>query len=315
MLAVSNSDESLASADPRSTRIGWIGTGVMGSSMAGHLLAAGYSLTVCSRTRDKAAALLEAGATWAQTPADLGGVSDIVFSMVGYPADVAEVLTSDTGALTTARPGCIVVDMTTSQPSLAVSIAEAASRKGVHVLDAPVSGGDVGARKAALSIMVGGPEKVVEAVMPCFSLMGTTIVRQGDHGAGQHTKMVNQILVASTTVAMSEGLLYAARAGLVLETVLSSVGSGAAGSWTINNLAPRVLRGDFAPGFFVDHFIKDLAIAVEEADRMGISLPGLENARALYRALQTQGHGQKGTQALILALCELSGLTWPPPPA
>jgi len=283
--------------------------------MAGHLLAGGYSLTVTTRTREKAAGLLEAGATWAETPADVARVSDVIFSMVGYPADVAEVLSGDTGALTTARAGCVIVDMTTSQPSLAVSIAEAASLKGVHVLDAPVSGGDVGARTAALSIMVGGPANVVEAVMPCFSLMGATIVRQGDHGAGQHTKMVNQILVASTTVAMSEGLLYAARAGLDLETVLSSVGSGAAGSWTINNLAPRVLRGDFAPGFFVDHFIKDLAIAVEEADRMGISLPGLENARALYRALQTQGHGQKGTQALILALCELSGLTWPPPPA
>ena len=287
----------------------------MGSSMAGHLLAGGYSLTVTTRTRDKAASLIEAGATWAETPADVARVSDVIFSMVGYPADVAEVLSGDTGALTTARPGCVIVDMTTSQPSLAISIAEAASLKGVHVLDAPVSGGDVGARTAALSIMVGGPANVVDAVMPCFSLMGATIVRQGDHGAGQHTKMVNQILVASTTVAMSEGLLYAARAGLDLETVLSSVGSGAAGSWTINNLAPRVLRGDFAPGFFVDHFIKDLAIAVEEADRMGISLPGLENARALYRALQTQGHGQNGTQALILALCELSGLTWPPPPA
>jgi 3-hydroxyisobutyrate dehydrogenase len=283
--------------------------------MAGHLLAGGYSLTVTTRTRDKAASLIEAGATWAETPADVARVSDVIFSMVGYPADVAEVLSGDTGALTTARPGCVIVDMTTSQPSLAISIAEAASLKGVHVLDAPVSGGDVGARTAALSIMVGGPANVVEAVMPCFSLMGATIVRQGDHGAGQHTKMVNQILVASTTVAMSEGLLYAARAGLDLETVLSSVGSGAAGSWTINNLAPRVLRGDFAPGFFVDHFIKDLAIAVEEADRMGISLPGLENARTLYRALQTQGHGQNGTQALILALCELSGLTWPPPPA
>lgn len=287
----------------------------MGSSMAGHLLAGGYSLTVTTRTREKAAGLLEAGATWAETPADVARLSDVIFSMVGYPADVAEVLSGDTGALTTARAGCVIVDMTTSQPSLAVSIAEAASLKGVHVLDAPVSGGDVGARTAALSIMVGGPANVIDAVMPCFSLMGATIVRQGDHGAGQHTKMVNQILVASTTVAMSEGLLYAARAGLDLETVLSSVGSGAAGSWTINNLAPRVLRGDFAPGFFVDHFIKDLAIAVEEADRMGISLPGLENARALYRALQTQGHGQKGTQALILALCELSGLTWPPPPA
>lgn len=287
----------------------------MGSSMAGHLLAGGYSLTVTTRTREKAAGLLEAGATWAETPADVARLSDVIFSMVGYPADVAEVLSGDTGALTTARAGCVIVDMTTSQPSLAVSIAEAASLKGVHVLDAPVSGGDVGARTAALSIMVGGPANVVEAVMPCFSLMGATIVRQGDHGAGQHTKMVNQILVASTTVAMSEGLLYAVRAGLDLETVLSSVTSGAAGSWTINNLAPRVLRGDFAPGFFVDHFIKDLAIAVEEADRMGISLPGLENARALYRALQTQGHGQKGTQALILALCELSGLTWPPPPA
>ena len=287
----------------------------MGSSMAGHLLAGGYSLTVTTRTREKAAGLLEAGATWAETPADVARLSDVIFSMVGYPADVAEVLSGDTGALTTARAGCVIVDLTPSHPSLAVSIAAAASLKGVHVLDAPVSGGDVGARTAALSIMVGGPANVVEAVMPCFSLMGATIVRQGDHGAGQHTKMVNQILVASTTVAMSEGLLYAARAGLDLETVLSSVGSGAAGSWTINNLAPRVLRGDFAPGFFVDHFIKDFAIAVEESDRMGISLPGLENARALYRALQTQGHGQKGTQALILALCELSGLTWPPPPA
>lgn len=286
----------------------------MGASMAGHLLAGGYELAISTRTPERASGLLEAGASWAASPRELAERSDVIFSMVGFPSDVEEVLLGESGALGSAQPGTILVDMTTSKPSLAIEVARRAAEKGVHSLDAPVSGGDIGAKNAALSIMIGGPTDVVAAVEPCFSLMGTTIVRQGDHGAGQHTKMVNQILIASTMVAMAEGLLYAARAGLDLESVLTSVSPGAAGSWAVSNLAPRVLAGNFAPGFFVDHLIKDLSIALEEAESMGLTLPGLAQAHSLYRALQAQGRGQDGTQALVFALAEVSGLSWPPSP-
>ena len=297
----------------RVTRIGWIGTGVMGASMAGHLVRRGFPVTVTNRTPSRADELVAAGAAWADTPAAVAAASDVVFSMVGYPADVREVLLGPEGALEGAVPGAVLVDMTTSEPSLAVEIARAAADKGVHTLDAPVSGGDIGARDGTLSIMVGGPVDVFELVRPCFDSMGRTVVRQGDHGAGQHTKMANQILVASTMMAMSESLLYAVRVGLDPERVLESVSSGAASSWALVNLAPRVLGGDFAPGFYVDHFVKDLGIAVTEAERAGLALPGLAQARRLYTALQEQGRGRDGTHSLVHAVAAASGLTWPPP--
>jgi 3-hydroxyisobutyrate dehydrogenase len=304
----------LSPASPATTRVGWIGTGVMGASMCGHLLAGGYRTTVTTRTPGRADGLVEAGAAWGATPKAVAEASDVVFSMVGYPEDVREVLLGSHGALSGASPGAILVDMTTSEPSLAVAVAQKAVERGVHVLDAPVSGGDVGARNAALSIMVGGPHDVFEAVRPCFELMGQTVIRQGDHGAGQHTKMVNQILVAGTMVAMSEALLYAARTGLDVEVVLASVSKGAAGSWSLTNLAPRVVAANFEPGFLVDHLIKDLGIALAEAKRARLALPGLALANQLYIALQAQGRGRDGTQALVHALASLSGMAWPPPP-
>ncbi len=299
-------------ADPDRTRIGWIGTGVMGGSMCGHLLARGYKVTVTTRTRARAEGLLAGGAAWVDTPAEVAAVSDIVISMVGFPRDVREVVLGPRGALSRAEPGAVLVDMTTSEPSLAIEIAESAAGRGVHTLDAPVSGGDVGARNASLSIMVGGPADVFDAVRPCFEAMGTTIVRQGGHGAGQHTKMVNQILIASTMVSISEGLAYAFRVGLDVEQVLASVATGAASSWSLSNLAPRVIAGDFAPGFMVDHFVKDLGIALAEAKRARLALPGLALANQLYIALQAQDRGRDGTQALVHALASLSGLSWPP---
>jgi 3-hydroxyisobutyrate dehydrogenase len=298
---------------PESTRVGWIGTGVMGVSMCGHLQRQGYKITVTTRTRQRAAHLLADGAAWADSPAEVAAASDVVFSMVGYPSDVREVLLGPEGALSRAAPGTILVDMTTSEPSLAVEVAAAADAQGVHSLDAPVSGGDVGARNGTLSIMIGGPLDVSEAVRPCFEIIGATIIRQGDHGAGQHTKMVNQILIASTMVAMSEALVYAYRVGLDVEQVLASVSPGAAGSWSLSNLAPRVVAGNFAPGFFVDHLVKDLGIALAEAERARLALPGLALAKQLYLALQAQGRGRDGTQSLVHALASLSGFSWPSP--
>ena len=287
----------------------------MGSPMCGHLLRQGYRVTVTTRTRPRAEELVAAGATWAETPAEVASASDVVFTMVGFPEDVREVVLGHHGALAGARPGTILVDMTTSEPALAVEIAAEASARGVHSIDAPVSGGDVGARNATLSIMVGGPADVLDAVRTCLDAMGSTVVHQGDHGTGQHTKMVNQILVASTMVAVAEGLVYAYRTGLDVETVLSSVARGAAGSWSVSNLAPRVVREDFAPGFRVDHLVKDLGIALAESKRARLALPGLALANQLYVALQAQGRGGDGTQSLVHALSALSGLGWPPPAA
>ena len=301
--------------EPGRTKIGWIGTGVMGSSMAGHLRAAGYELTVTTRTRARAQQLLDAGAAWADTPAEVAAASDVVFSIVGYPSDVREVILGGEGALSQAKPGTVLVDMTTSEPSLAIEIAEVAGARGVHALDAPVSGGDVGARNAALSIMVGGTTEALEAVRPLFEAMGKTIVHQGGAGAGQHTKVVNQILIASNMVAMSEALIYAYRVGLDVTSVLESVSPGAAGSWSLSNLAPRVVDGNFAPGFYVDHMVKDLGIALAEAKKARLALPGLAMAEQLYVAIQAQGRGRDGTQTLVHALASLSGLDWPPSPA
>jgi 3-hydroxyisobutyrate dehydrogenase len=296
--------------EPASTKIGWIGTGVMGRSMCGHLLAKGFAATVFNRTKAKAQGLLDQGARWAESPKAVAEASDVVFTMVGYPADVREVILAPDGVLSRAKRGTILVDMTTSQPSLAVEIAQAAAAKGVHAIDAPVSGGDVGAREARLSIMVGGDAAVVEALMPCFEVMGKTIIRQGGPGAGQHAKMVNQVVIAGAMIGVCEGLLYGYRAGLDLATVLRSIASGAAGSWSLSNLAPRILANQFDPGFFVEHFIKDMGIALEESKRMGLAMPGLALAHQLYLSLAALGHARDGTHALQLALSAMSGIDW-----
>ncbi|MCL4191265.1 MAG: NAD(P)-dependent oxidoreductase [Thermoguttaceae bacterium] len=296
--------------EPRTSRLGWIGTGVMGASMCGHLLDAGYAITVFNRSRSKAQGLIDRGAQWVESPRQVAQASDCVFTMVGYPDDVEEVILGREGVLAGSKKGNIVVDMTTSRPQLAVRIAAAAAERGVHAIDAPVSGGDIGAREAALSVMVGGEKEVVDALMPCFNAMGKTIVHQGGPGAGQHTKMVNQILIAGNMIGVCEALLYAYRAGLDLETALRSVASGAAGSWSLANLGPRIIANRFEPGFFVEHFIKDMGIALDEARRLGLALPGLALAHQLYLALAAQGHARDGTHALQLALAALSAIDW-----
>ena len=295
---------------PGKTRIGWIGTGVMGASMCGHLMAKGFQATVFTRSAAKAEALRSRGAAWAATPRELAQNSDVIFSIVGFPKDVREVMLGADGALAGAAPGSILVDMTTSEPSLAVEIFEAAKAKGVHSVDAPVSGGDVGAREARLSIMIGGEVDVVTALKPCFEAMGKTIIHQGGPGAGQHTKAVNQTLIASNMIGVCEALLYAYKAGLNLETVMQSVAPGAAGSWSLSNLGPRIIANNFDPGFFVEHFVKDMGIVLSEASRMGLALPGIALAKQLYEALKAQGHGRDGTHALMLALAKLSGIDW-----
>jgi 3-hydroxyisobutyrate dehydrogenase len=297
---------SFAPAQPGKTRVGFLGTGVMGAAMAGHLLKAGYALTVYSRTRSKAESLLSAGAVWAATPRDVAEKSDVVCAIVGYPKDVREVFLGPNGAVVAARQGMIFVDMTTSEPSLAVEIAEAAKAKGASSLDAPVSGGDVGAKNAMLSIMVGGDSAALEAVRPILDCMGKTIVHQGGPGAGQHTKMVNQILIAGALNGVCEAFLYAQKAGLDLKTVLHSVGGGAAASWQLNTLGPRIIDRNFEPGFFAEHFIKDMAIALDEARRMNAALPGLSLVSQLFNALAAQGYNRKGTHALMMAHERLS---------
>lgn len=299
--------------DKQSIHVGWIGTGVMGSSMCGHLIRAGYRVTAYNRSSEKLFKVKELGASTADDVAQLASKCDVVFSIVGFPSDVRQVYLGPNGLVNHARPGSILVDMTTSQPSLAVEIAKAASARGLHALDAPVSGGDIGAREARLSIMVGGDESTFQKVLPLFECMGKTILLQGASGAGQHTKMVNQTLIAANMVGVCEALLYAYKSGLNIERVLESVTPGAAGSWSLSNLAPRMVRGDFAPGFFVVHFVKDMGIVLDEASRMRLALPGLGLAHQLYIALQAQGGGLDGTQALIRALASLSNLDWPPP--
>lgn len=298
----------ILTATPGKTRIGWIGTGVMGRWMCEHAMSKGFAATVYNRSREKAQPLLDKGATFADTPKKVAENSDVVFAIVGFPKDVREVFLGADGALAGSKPGTVLVDMTTSEPGLAKEIYEAAKAKGVHSLDAPVSGGDVGAKNAALSIMIGGDKAAVDAVSPVFEAMGKTIVHQGPAGSGQHTKMVNQILISSNMIAVCEALLYGHKAGLNLETVFKSVSVGAAGSKALEVLGPRMLRRDFEPGFYVEHFIKDLGIALAEAEKMNLSLPGVGLAKQLYEAVRAQGYGRKGTQALLLALESLSGV-------
>ena len=295
---------------PEQTQIGWIGTGVMGRSMCGHLIEAGYKVTLYNRTKDKAAPLIERGAKWADSPREVATASDLVISIVGYPNDVQQVILGDDGALVGCKPGSVIVDMTTSRPSLAVEIAERAAERGIVSVDAPVSGGDVGAKNATLSIMIGGDSDTVASLEPIWKTVGAKWVRQGSPGAGQHTKMVNQTLIATGMIGVCEALLYGYKAGLDLEKVLESVASGAAGSWSLSNYGPRMIANNFDPGFFVAHFLKDMGIALEEARRMQLAMPGLALAEQLYQAVAAQGHARQGTHSLMLALAQMSGMDW-----
>jgi len=293
---------------PSQTRIGWIGIGVMGSSMCGHLLRAGYRMTLHSRTKSKATALLNRGATWAGNPRAVAAESDLLFTMVGFPQDVRTVYFGEDGTLAGAQPGTLLVDMTTTDPALSREIAERATAKGLSAIDAPVSGGDVGARNATLSIMVGGDREAVQAVMPLFELLGEKIVHQGGPGTGQQTKLCNQIVIAGTMIGVCESLLYGSKAGLDLNKMLDSIRGGAAACWTLDHLAPRMLQRNFDPGFFVEHFVKDMGLALEESKRMGLALPGLALVHQLYQTVQQLGHGRSGTHALILALEDLNNV-------
>jgi 3-hydroxyisobutyrate dehydrogenase len=280
----------------------------MGRSMCGHLLAAGCAVRVHTRTREKAADLLAKGAGWAANPMEAAEGSEVIFSMVGFPSDVEQVILGPDGVLAGASAGSIVVDMTTSQPSLAVRIHAEAQKRGVAALDAPVSGGDVGAREAKLAIMVGGEQAVFDRVLPLFQKMGETIALMGGPGSGQHTKMVNQILIAGNMIGVVEGLLYAHKAGLDQSAVIDVVGKGAAGSWSINNLGRRIVKGDFNPGFFIKHFVKDMGIALDEARRMKLSLPGLALVHQFYVSAQAVGLENLGTQGLYQVIARMNGM-------
>lgn len=280
-------------------KIAFIGTGVMGASVVRHLLAAGHEVTIYTRTKEKAHSLLAEGAIWANTPALASIDQHIIFTMVGYPNDVEEVYFGPEGILKAAKMETIVVDMTTSEPTLAKRIYDEAKGKGIYSLDAPVSGGDVGAKNGTLSLMVGGEQQIFEQMLPIFELFGQNIVYQGAAGAGQHTKMSNQIVIASTMIGVCEAIAYGLKAGLTMDEVMKSITAGSAASWTLSNLAPRMLQGNLAPGFYIKHFIKDMKIALEEAERMKLQLPGLAMAKELYERLVEEGYSENGTQALI----------------
>ncbi len=286
--------------------IGWIGTGVMGQAMCRHLMDAGYRLKVYNRSREKAEGLLARGALWHDSPSAVAAASAIVFTMVGFPHDVAEVVMGADGVLAGMKPGGILVDMTTSSPALAQKIFTEAVQRGISVLDAPVSGGDVGAREATLSIMVGGRADTFKTLLPFFQLLGKTISHMGSAGAGQHTKMSNQILIAGTMIGVVESLLYAERTGLNPGALIDVIGKGAAGSWSINNLGRRIAQNDFSPGFYIKHFVKDMGIALEEARRMNLSLPGLALAQQFYIAAQAMGLENLGTQGLYKVVKKLN---------
>ncbi|MFL0581301.1 NAD(P)-dependent oxidoreductase [Solibacillus silvestris] len=282
-----------------SKKIGFIGTGVMGASIVMHLLNAGHDVTIYTRTKSKAADLISAGAKWAETPAEASKEQEIIFTMVGYPKDVEEVYIGEKGIFSAAKEGAIVIDMTTSEPTLAKKLYHEARERGLHSLDAPVSGGDIGAKNGTLSLMIGGDKDVFEKLHPIFELFGQNIVYQGVAGSGQHTKMCNQIAIASGMIGVCESMAYGLKAGLTMEEVLRSITAGAAGSWSLSNLAPRMLKGNLEPGFYIKHIIKDIKIALDEAERMNLQLPGLTLAKSMYDQLLAEGYGDNGTQALI----------------
>lgn len=280
-------------------KIGFIGTGVMGASIVKHLLGAGFELYVYNRTKSKTDELVELGAEWKDTPLEIAQESDLTFTMVGFPEDVEEVYFGEEGVLNGLESGKIAVDLTTSTPTLAEKIAKAAKEKGAHALDAPVSGGDLGARNGTVTTMVGGDQEIFESIRTVFMTFSGTLELQGPAGAGQHTKMANQIMIAGTMTGMTELLVYAKEAGLNLEKVIKTVGGGSAANWSLENYAPRILKEDYSAGFFAKHFIKDLGIALDEAEKMGLNLPATTKAKELYDQLQDNGHGDDGTQALI----------------
>lgn len=287
--------------------VGFIGIGVMGRSMAAHILHAGHPLVVHTRSREKAQPLIADGARWANSPAEIAAEVDTVCTMVGYPHDVREVYLGDRGLIRHGKRGALYCDFTTSSPALAQEIEAEADRHGIHVLDAPVSGGDVGARNGTLSIMCGGRQETFDALLPLLQMVGRSIVYMGPAGAGQHTKMCNQIAVAGTMVGMVEALMYAEAAGLDSDMALQAISGGAAGSWTLSNLAPRILNGNFEPGFYVEHLVKDLDIALEESERLGVPVPGLSKVRELYEKVVQLGAARKGTHALYLAYRAMRG--------
>ena len=289
------------------TRVGWVGIGVMGRSMCGHLLKAGHAISLTTRTRQKASDLLSAGAAWCSTPKDVAERSDVIFCMVGFPSEVEQVYFGTDGVLAGVRAGSLMCDMSTSDPSMAIRIHEAARGRSVASLDAPVSGGDVGAREARLAIMVGGEQQAFDRALPLFQKMGETIALMGGPGAGQHTKMANQIAIAGTMIGTIESLLYAKTAGLGMEAVIDIIGKGAAASWSLNNLGRRIAKGDFAPGFYIKHFVKDMGIALQEARRMKLALPGLALVNQFYVAAQAQGLENLGTQGLFKVLAAMNG--------
>ncbi len=278
----------------------------MGAPMAGHLLDADYELTVFNRTRARADDLVARGARWASGPAAAADGADIVVTMVGFPADVRNTVLNN-GALAAMAPGTLLIDMTTSEPTLATEIHAEAAARDVAALDAPVSGGDLGARNATLVIMAGGDPEAFARAEPLFAVLGRAATLQGGPGTGQHTKMVNQIAIASGMIGLCEAMLYARRAGLDVERVIDTIKDGAAGSWSLSNYGPRLLHSDLEPGFKIDHFVKDLGLALLEAGRMKLPLAGTALAEQLYVAAQSQGFGQKGTQALLVTLDRLAG--------
>ncbi len=288
------------------TRIGWIGTGIMGRPMCGHVLSGGYRTSIYNRTKSKAEELINKGAVWCTSPEEVAKNSDIIFTILGYPEDVREVYFGKEGIFTSMKSGTVLVDMTTTEPSLSIEIYNKAKDKGVYAVDAPVSGGDVGAINAKLSIMVGGDEEIVSSIIPLLKLMGHQIVYEGGPGAGQHTKVCNQITVGGVMTGICEALLYSYKAGLDPDTMIKTVCAGAASTWLMENLGPKIIDNDFKPGFFVEHFIKDLEIAIAECKRMNLDLPGLKLSMELYEKTRDLGYGKLGTQALFLALKEIS---------
>lgn len=280
-------------------KIGFIGTGVMGASVVKHLLNAKYEVTVYNRTKSKTDDLVKLGATWQETPQKVTEASDIIFSMVGFPTDVEGIYYGEEGVFKADVAGKILIDMTTSTPSLAGKIAETASSLGASSLDAPVSGGDLGAKNGTLTTMVGGDQDTFNQVEEILNVFSGKVNFQGAPGSGQHTKMANQIMIAGTMTGMTELLVYAKAANLDVEKVLDTVGGGSAANWSLTNYAPRILKQDYTPGFFVKHFVKDLNIALTEAEKMGIDLPATQKARDLYESLIDKGFENDGTQALI----------------
>ncbi|TQR20175.1 NAD(P)-dependent oxidoreductase [Psychrobacillus vulpis] len=282
-------------------KTGFIGTGVMGKSLVKHLLNAGHEVVIYTRTKEKAEELIAMGATWVDKASEVANSVQIVFTMVGYPHDVEEIYFGENGILTADNKELIAIDMTTSTPTLAQKINRAAKEKGILSLDAPVSGGDIGAQLGKLSIMCGGDKDTFEHVLPVLNLFGETILYQGPAGSGQHTKMCNQITIATGMIGVCEALAYGKKAGLNLDQVLSSISTGAAGSWSLSNLAPRMIAGNFEPGFYIKHFVKDMKIALDEAEKMNLQLPGLELTKSMYEELVSNGYEDNGTQTLIKA--------------